>query len=111
MIMNKLKYILLFFITITLSQRTFPNHFIRPTTSIPPGYRVKTIVIDAGHGGHDGATKGKFSREKDVALEIALKLGKAIEKELKDVKVIYTRESDVFVKLYERIACNGTTVY
>ena len=92
MIMNKLKYILLFFITITLSQRTFPNHFIRPTTSIPPGYRVKTIVIDAGHGGHDGATKGKFSRATDVAFEIALKLGKAIGQELTEFKVLNTRE-------------------
>ena len=69
-----------------------------------PAYRVKTIVIDPGHGGHDGATRGKFSKEKDVALEIALKLGKAIEKEMEDVKVLYTRKSDVFVKLYERIA-------
>ena len=68
------------------------------------GYRVKTIVIDAGHGGHDGSTRGKFSKEKDVALEIAMKLGKAIEAEMKDVKVLYTRKSDVFVKLYERTA-------
>lgn len=67
-------------------------------------YRVKTIVIDAGHGGHDGTTRGKFSKEKDVALAIALKLGKAIETEMKDVKVLYTRKSDVFVKLYERTA-------
>lgn len=69
----------------------------------PPAYRVKTIVIDAGHGGHDGSTRGKFSKEKDVALAVALKLGKAIEKELKDVKVLYTRDADVFVNLYERI--------
>ncbi|HEY1008572.1 MAG TPA: N-acetylmuramoyl-L-alanine amidase, partial [Daejeonella sp.] len=54
-------------------------------------YRIKTIVIDAGHGGHDGATKGLFSREKDIALQVALKLGKAIETNLKDVKVVYTR--------------------
>lgn len=77
---------------------------IKSTSIEPPAYRVKTIVIDPGHGGHDGSTKGRFSKEKDVALEIALKLGKAIEKEMKDVKVLYTRKSDVFVKLYERIA-------
>jgi N-acetylmuramoyl-L-alanine amidase len=98
-----LKYILLSFIIFTLPQSIFSNHTIHSHTYTPPGYRVKTIVIDAGHGGHDGSTKGKFSKEKDVALDIALKLGKAIEKELKDVKVIYTRESDIFVKLYERI--------
>jgi N-acetylmuramoyl-L-alanine amidase len=66
-------------------------------------YKVKTIVLDAGHGGHDGATRGKFSREKDIALQITLKLGKAIEENMKDVKVLYTRSTDVFVPLYERI--------
>jgi len=69
----------------------------------PPSYRVKTIVIDAGHGGHDGSTRGAIAREKDIALEVALKLGKKIESEMKDVKVIYTRKTDVFLKLYERI--------
>jgi N-acetylmuramoyl-L-alanine amidase len=65
--------------------------------------KVKTIVIDAGHGGEDGATHGSISKEKDVALQVALKLGKAIEDALPDVKVVYTRKTDVFVKLYERI--------
>src|SRR5690554_2150966 len=69
-----------------------------------PDFRIKTIVIDAGHGGEDGATRGVLAREKDVALEVALKLGQKIESEMKDVKVIYTRKTDVFVKLYERIA-------
>lgn len=68
-----------------------------------PGSKVKTIVIDAGHGGEDGSTRGAFSKEKDVALQVALKLGKAIESKLPDVKVIYTRKTDVFVKLYDRI--------
>jgi len=69
-----------------------------------PDFRIKTIVIDAGHGGEDGATRGAIAREKDVALQVALKLGQKIESEMKDVKVIYTRKTDVFVKLYERIA-------
>jgi N-acetylmuramoyl-L-alanine amidase len=103
--MNKLVYLALFFIFILiLPIQASANPNLPSGNVTPPGYRVKTIVIDPGHGGHDGATKGKFSREKDVALEVALKLGKAIEKEFKDVKVIYTRESDVFVKLYERTA-------
>ncbi len=64
-----------------------------------------TIVIDAGHGGHDPGTMGnrKYKKhEKDVALSIALKFGKLIEKNLKDVKVVYTRKTDVFIKLKDR---------
>lgn len=64
---------------------------------------IKTIVIDAGHGGTDGSTHGAFSKEKDVALQVALKLGKAIENNLSDVRVVYTRTIDVFVPLYDRI--------
>lgn len=67
-----------------------------------PPFKLKTIVIDAGHGGHDGTTRGAIAKEKDIALEVALKLGKRIESEMKDVKVVYTRKTDVFVKLYER---------
>lgn len=66
-------------------------------------YKIKTIVIDAGHGGKDGSTHGLLSKEKDVALVTALKLGKLIEDQLKDVKVVYTRTTDVFIPLYERI--------
>jgi N-acetylmuramoyl-L-alanine amidase len=66
-------------------------------------YKIKTIVIDAGHGGKDGSTRGLYSTEKDVALKTALNLGAAIEANLKDVKVIYTRTEDVFIPLYERI--------
>jgi N-acetylmuramoyl-L-alanine amidase len=67
-------------------------------------YKVKTIVIDAGHGGKDGSTHGDFSKEKDVALKTALNLGKLIGEKMPDVKVIYTRDDDTFVPLYERIA-------
>lgn len=67
-------------------------------------YKIKTIVIDADHGGKDGSTRGLYSTEKDVALKTALHLGEAIEANMKDVKVIYTRTDDVFVPLYERIA-------
>lgn len=78
--------------------------FISSGKSLPiTPYRIKTIVIDAGHGGQDGATHGAISKEKDVALMTALRLGKAIEEQIKDVKVVYTRTSDVFVPLYERI--------
>lgn len=69
----------------------------------PSAYRIKTIVIDAGHGGKDSATRGLTSKEKDIALQTALRLGKTIEENMKDVKVVYTRTTDVFVPLYERI--------
>jgi N-acetylmuramoyl-L-alanine amidase len=63
---------------------------------------IKTIVIDAGHGGLDPGCKGAVHNEKDVALAVALKLGKLIEENLKDVKVIYTRTTDIYVGLEER---------
>lgn len=67
--------------------------------NLPIKNQVKKVVIDAGHGGHDPGTSGKFSREKDVALKIALELGSTIQKHLKDVEVIYTRDSDKFIDL------------
>ncbi len=67
-------------------------------------YKIKTIVLDAGHGGKDGTTKGAYSTEKEVALNTTLRLGKAIENALPNVKVLYTRIDDTFVPLYERIA-------
>ncbi len=68
----------------------------------PPGFRIRTIVLDAGHGGQDPGTKGSFSNEKDVALQVALKLGKAIQENLPDVRVLYTRSTDTFIELYKR---------
>ena len=63
---------------------------------------VNTVVIDAGHGGKDSGTSGISSKEKVIALNIALELGKTIQKHLKDVKVIYTRSTDKFVELEQR---------
>ena len=63
---------------------------------------ITTVVIDAGHGGKDPGCNGVSHNEKEVTLAIALKLGKLIEENLKDVKVIYTRKTDVFVELEER---------
>jgi N-acetylmuramoyl-L-alanine amidase len=66
-------------------------------------YKLKTIVIDAGHGGKDGTTRGEYSTEKQVALKTALRLGKEIETQMPGVKVVYTRTDDTFVPLYDRI--------
>ena len=60
------------------------------------------LVIDAGHGGNDPGAVGKISKEKDINLKVALKVGKMIEDNCKDVKVIYTRKRDVFVTLNRR---------
>jgi N-acetylmuramoyl-L-alanine amidase len=66
-------------------------------------WKLDVIVIDAGHGGRDpGAIGVSRVREKDVTLGIALKLGKLIQKNLKGVKVVYTRKTDTFVELYRR---------
>lgn len=66
-------------------------------------WELDVIVIDAGHGGYDPGTIGvSGTREKDVTLGVALKLGKLIRKNLKDVKVVYTRQDDSFVELYRR---------
>ena len=65
-------------------------------------FNVKTIVIDAGHGGHDPGCLGSSSQEKHICLSVALKLGKLIKAYFPNVNVIYTRNKDVFVKLHER---------
>ena len=60
------------------------------------------VVIDAGHGGHDPGAIGRRGKEKEINLVVALKVGKLIERNCKDVKVIYTRKKDVFVTLNGR---------
>jgi len=64
--------------------------------------KVRCVVIDAGHGGEDPGTVGKRVKEKDVNLDVALRLGKLISSNYEDVKVIYTRKTDVSVDLYKR---------
>ena len=56
---------------------------------------LRKIILDAGHGGLDPGAKGDFSTEAQVSLDVTLKLGKAIEKEFPDTKIIYTRTSDM----------------
>lgn len=63
-----------------------------------------TVVIDAGHGGKDPGCLGSKAKEKDIALAVSLKVGNYIKENLKDVKVVYTRSTDVFVELDERTA-------
>ena len=64
--------------------------------------RKFVLVIDAGHGGRDAGALGKYSKEKNINLNVALAFGKYVERNNPDVKVVYTRKTDVFVPLYER---------
>lgn len=61
-----------------------------------------TLVIDAGHGGKDPGAMSKTAKEKNINLAVALALGKLVEQNCPDVKVVYTRKTDVFVELNER---------
>lgn len=61
-----------------------------------------TLVIDAGHGGHDSGARGAFSKEKTINLNVALAFGRYVERNCPDVKVVYTRKTDVFVPLHRR---------
>lgn len=65
-------------------------------------YSVSKIVIDAGHGGKDPGTVGKISKEKDITLSIAKRVGELINQNLPGVKVVYTRSDDTFIPLDER---------
>ncbi|WP_231590683.1 N-acetylmuramoyl-L-alanine amidase family protein [Hymenobacter terrenus] len=75
-----------------------------PTPVSPYRYRLRTVVLDAGHGGKDRGCAGASAREADVALGLVLALGKHIKENMPDVKVIYTRKTNVFVPLGERAA-------
>lgn len=61
-----------------------------------------TVVIDAGHGGHDPGAVGRRGKEKNINLSVALKLGRLIKQNCPDTRVVYTREKDVFVPLHRR---------
>lgn len=60
----------------------------------PPKATIKTLIIDPGHGGSFAGTRGSFSSEEDVSLEVALKYGKALQKEFPDLKIVFTRTTD-----------------
>lgn len=88
---------------------------IRPATAAPPtrdgqatltrtlGLKIGRIVIDAGHGGHDTGTIGPTGlMEKDLCLDVALRLGKIIQQRLPGAEVVFTRSDDSFIPLEER---------
>ena len=87
---------------------TFPNAKVKKINILDPIWsyfsnsKIEKVVIDAGHGGNDGGTSGSNSKEKDITLNIALGLGKAIAEQFPEIEIIYTRKSDVFVSLKKR---------
>ncbi|MBL4650903.1 MAG: N-acetylmuramoyl-L-alanine amidase, partial [Aureispira sp.] len=74
------------------------------SSKLKPLSRVFTIVIDAGHGGKDSGALGSIVKEKDIALKLALRLGQYIQEYMPSVQVLYTRTTDRFIPLHERIA-------
>jgi N-acetylmuramoyl-L-alanine amidase len=80
-----------------------PILFICSTKSAAQSGKIlKTVVLDAGHGGKDPGAIGTYSSEKNIALSVVLKLGKLLRDSLPQLKVVYTRNTDVFVELKER---------
>ena len=73
-----------------------------PDLDFPPNYKVKTIVIDAGHGGRDGGCSGSDSREKVLTLKIAKKLKAGLTRQFPGMNIYLTRDKDVFVPLHKR---------
>ncbi|MFZ4863653.1 N-acetylmuramoyl-L-alanine amidase family protein [Sphingobacterium sp. Mn56C] len=102
-IVKKLSYTAALFATLTFSTAAIaPTHQNDPSQTNKTVSKVKIICLDAGHGGHDHGAVGRKAKEKDLTLEVVLKLGKRIEEGLPGVKVIYTRTTDSYPKLYER---------
>lgn len=61
-----------------------------------------TVVLDAGHGGHDAGAVGRISKEKNINLKVALAVGRLLEQNCRDVEVVYTRKTDKFIPLHGR---------
>lgn len=109
---------LLFVLPLLASKESFFNKKLTPTQTIDStelrgentlplpndgkDYRIKKVVIDAGHGGHDSGCHGESGIEKKNTLAIALKLGEKIKANFPNIEIIYTRDKDEFIELHRR---------
>ncbi len=84
------------------SQKECENALFSSICNAP--YRIQKVVLDAGHGGRDHGCLGHGSKEKDLVLKMATRLGTLIQLVYPEIEVIYTRKTDVFVPLYKRAA-------
>ena len=91
---KRIFHILFFATSLLLTFSLFPQAYAAETKS--------TVVIDAGHGGHDPGAVGRIGKEKNINLSVALKLGRLIKQNCPDTRVVYTREKDVFIPLHRR---------
>lgn len=99
-----MRYVFIIVILVALPIIIFSKSIFNAPKSnkLPIKDKVRTVVIDPGHGGKDPGCNGSFVNEKNVALGVGLKLGKLIEEHFPDVKVVFTRKTDVFIELYQR---------
>jgi N-acetylmuramoyl-L-alanine amidase len=89
----------------SFAQQIKKKHHHKTTTDVTqaaPGFRFRTVIIDAGHGGKDPGAHGAYSKEKNVALAIAKKLRTAITEQIPSLNVVMTRTTDNFVELHRR---------
>ena len=86
---------------VVITLRTPLGQINRHIEDVKDRWRLDTVVLDAGHGGKDPGSQGKYgTKEKDVVLDITKRVGRLLEKS--GIKVIYTRDEDVFIPLIER---------
>ena len=93
MILVKVKWVCLFILSFYLCISAKGQH---------RDVQTRIVVIDAGHGGKDPGTVVGLAREKNIVLDIALKLGKLIKQNQQNIKVVYTRDKDVYIPLMDR---------
>ena len=91
---KRIFHILFFATSLLLTFSLFPQAYAADTKF--------TVVIDAGHGGHDPGAVGRRGKEKNINLSVALKLGRLIKQNCPDTRVVYTREKDVFIPLHRK---------
>jgi N-acetylmuramoyl-L-alanine amidase len=100
---------LIFFAAIISCQNTFAQqvrkHHHKKAAAEPiavPGFKFKTVIIDAGHGGKDPGAHGAYSKEKNLALAIAKRLHRALTEQIPSINAVMTRTTDHFIELHRR---------